>query len=469
MSAGEGMTESQRIAVEHREGPMLILAGPGSGKTRVITHRIAGMTADGINPRSILAITFTNKAAHEMVERVAVLIPGVRVWISTFHRFCARLLRQRAEAVGLQSNFSILDSADQKQLVKQILSDLNIDSVHFPPRQIASRISRAKNELKSAEEVARTFSDSVGNHLEAVLARVYPKYQQRLLESNAVDFDDLLLHVVTLLSENPNLREQFSERYRYVMVDEYQDTNLAQYRIVAALSSGHRNLCVTGDPDQSIYGWRGAKIENILRFERDFPNATVVRLEQNFRSTGRILKAADELIAHNVHRKAKSLITDNAQGEPVRLLRFDDGLHEAHAIAESIRRAVDNGERIWSDFAIFYRVNALSREVERALARNNVPFQVASGLAFYDRAEIKDVLAYLRLINNPRDETAFRRIVNTPRRGIGKTTVGRLAAWAETQGLSLLEAAGRAGEIDSLSKRSVTLVGAFAELLSEFS
>jgi DNA helicase II / ATP-dependent DNA helicase PcrA len=341
----EEFTANQLCAVEHHQGPLLILAGPGSGKTRVITHRIARMVAEGINPWNILAITFTNKAAKEMEDRVSALLPGNRVWISTFHRFCSRLLRSRAQGVGLQPNFSILDTSDQSQLIRQVLHDLDIDSTHFPPKRIAAKISNAKNEMKTAEDVSRSFTDSIGNHMEAVVARVYPEYQKRLLQSNAVDFDDLLLHVVTLLTENVDLREQLGDRYRYVMVDEYQDTNLAQYRIVAGLSERHRNLCVTGDPDQSIYGWRGARIDNILRFESEFPNATVVRLEQNFRSTGQILRAADQLIANNTQRKPKSLITDNADGEPVRLLVYDDGRQEADLIAVSIQNAVERGGR----------------------------------------------------------------------------------------------------------------------------
>ncbi|GAB4160903.1 MAG: UvrD-helicase domain-containing protein [Planctomycetaceae bacterium] len=467
--AATQFTESQRQAIEHLNGPLLILAGPGSGKTRVVTHRIARMVQSGINPWNILAITFTNKAANEMAERVSALMPGHRVWISTFHRFCARLLRSRGEAVGLQPNFSILDTSDQRQLIRQILHDQDIDSVHFPPNRIAAKISNAKNEMRTAETVAASFSDAIGNHMDAVVARVYPEYQKRLLQSNAVDFDDLLLHVVTLLSENEELRRQLGERYQFVMVDEYQDTNLAQYQIVSALSEQHRNLCVTGDPDQSIYGWRGARIDNILRFESDFPNAHVVRLEQNFRSSGRILRAADQLIANNTQRKAKTLVTDKSEGEPVTLLLFDDGRQEADFISCSIRDAVESGQRQYSDFAIFYRVNALSRELERALMRHRVPYQVAAGMSFYDRAEIKDVLAYLRLMNNPQDETAFRRIVNSPKRGIGKTTVSRVSLWAAEQGCSLLEASSRADEIPTLSTRAKKLVKNFAELMDNLS
>jgi len=463
------LTPAQQQAVEHQDGPLLILAGPGSGKTRVVTHRIARMVERGVDPRDILAITFTNKAANEMAERTDKLVNGRRVWISTFHRFCARLLRSRAEGVGLQPNYTILDTGDQTTLVRQILHDLDIDSVHFPPRRIGAKISNAKNDLLTADDVAGRFRESVGNHIEAVFARVYPEYQKRLLQSNAVDFDDLLLHVVTLLGENPELRRQLGGRYRYVMVDEYQDTNLAQYRIVAGIAGEHQNLCVTGDPDQSIYGWRGARIDNILSFERDFPRARVVRLEENFRSTKEILKSADLLIAHNTQRKAKSLITANDDGIPVQCLLFRTGTHEADEIAQDIRRAVDDGERSWSQFAVFYRMNALSRELERALARHNIPFQVAAGVAFYDRAEIKDVLAYLRLIFNPDDETAFRRVVNTPKRGIGKTTIDKLADWARWQNVSLFNAAARCDEYPKLSARAVKALKEFVKMIGELS
>jgi DNA helicase-2/ATP-dependent DNA helicase PcrA len=464
-----GLTPAQQQAVEHQDGPLLILAGPGSGKTRVVTQRIARMVDRGVDPRDILAITFTNKAAREMAERTEKLVAGRHVWISTFHRFCARLLRSRAEGVGLQPNYTILDTGDQTQLIRLILHDLDIDSVSFPPRRIAGKISNAKNDLRFADDVAQRFSESVGNHMEAIFARVYPEYQKRLLQSNAVDFDDLLLHVVTLLTENPELRRQLGGRYQYVMVDEYQDTNLAQYRIVAGIAGEHQNLCVTGDPDQSIYGWRGARIDNILSFERDFPGAKVVRLEENFRSTKEILKSADLLIAHNTQRKAKSLITANDDGIPVQCLFFRTGTHEADEIAQDIRRAIDDGERSWSQFAIFYRMNALSRELERALVRHNIPFQVAAGVAFYDRAEIKDVLAYLRLIFNPDDETAFRRVVNTPKRGIGKTTVDKLADWARWQGVSLFNAAARCDEYPKLSARAVKSLKAFVKMIGELS
>jgi DNA helicase II / ATP-dependent DNA helicase PcrA len=467
VSSSADLTPNQMQAVDHFRGPLLVLAGPGSGKTRVITRRIARLIERGVNPREILAITFTNKAADEMGERVKELVPQGRVWVSTFHRFCARLLRSRAEIVGLGANFSIFDTTDQRQLLREVLRDLNIDAVHFSPNKVAHRISNAKNNLQSAADVARSFDDAVGNHLDAVVSRVYPVYQRRLMESNAVDFDDLLLHVVKLLSENPELRHSLDERYRYVLVDEYQDTNPAQYRIVAALSQDFPNLCVTGDPDQSIYGWRGARIDNILRFESDYPSAVVVRLEENFRSTQQILKTADSLIAHNVLRKQKRLVTDNPDGEPVELVVYRDGEHEADEIARDMRRQVEAGERAWSDFGILYRVNALSREIEFALLRHRVPYQIASGVEFYERAEIKDTLAYLKLISNPADRIAFLRVVNTPRRGIGKTSIAKLVDWAERSGVSLVEAAGRVSEIPGLPKKAGASLKKFAELIAD--
>ncbi len=469
MSCFSDLTDSQREAVEHVDGPLLVVAGPGSGKTRVITRRIAHLISRGVSPRAILAITFTNRSAGEMADRVGDLVAGGGVWVSTFHKFCSSLLRRYAPHVGLQSNFSIFGTTDQRQLIRQVLHELDFDAVHSPPAQVGARISRAKNAMIGPEHFEERFQASVGDHLQAVVARVYPEYQKWLLKSNAVDFDDLLLHVVTLLSENPELRRDLDARYRYVLVDEYQDTNLVQYRIVQGLSQDAPNLCVTGDPDQSIYGWRGARLENILSFEADFPDAKVVRLEQNFRSTREILKTADELIAHNQRRKIKSLLTDDAGGRPVELLTFSDGKQEADVIARRIRTAVESSPRKWSDFALFYRVNSLSRELELALSRHRIPYQVAAGVAFYERAEVKDLLAYLRVIHNPADDTAFRRIVNTPLRGIGKTTLGRLANWAESGGTSLMEAAKQAGQVPRLSKRAVAALKSFESMLSRFS
>lgn len=463
------LTPSQWAAVEHFEGPLLVLAGPGSGKTRVITRRIARLVERGVAPQHILAITFTNKAAREMAERVTQLLPGRHVWVTTFHKFCARLLREYGSAVGLQPNFSIFDTTDQQQVLKQVLHDCDFDATHFPPAKIGWRISQAKNELLTPELFCRRYEEQVASHFEAVVARVYPQYQRRLLAANAVDFDDLLLHVAALLQEHEELRRELDRRFRFILVDEYQDTNRAQYQIVAALSQDLPNLCATGDPDQSIYGWRGAQIENILRFERDFPEVQVIRLEDNFRSTPEILHVADQLIAHNRHRKPKRLTTTNPSGPPVELRLYRDGRHEAEEIAAEMARQVRDHGRNWSDFAIFYRVNALSRSLETALARQKIPYQVAAGVAFYERSEVKDLLAYLRLIENPRDALAFLRVVNTPARGLGKTTVEKLRRWADDQHLTFLEAAQQARSIPGLNKRAASALVQFATLIDDLS
>jgi DNA helicase-2/ATP-dependent DNA helicase PcrA len=462
------LNPSQWEAVNHLDGPLLVLAGPGSGKTRVISRRIVRLIEAGVAPGQILAITFTNKAAGEMASRVASLLPGRNVWVSTFHRLCARLLRRDAAAVGLQPNFTIFDTADQAQLVKGIMTDLNEDSKHYKPGRILHRISQAKYHLQTPEMFARSAEDRRGNPLDQLVSRVYTVYEAMLLKANAVDFDDLLMHVCRLLMENEEIRAELDHRYRYIMVDEYQDTNVPQYQIVRALSHDYPNLCATGDPDQSIYGWRGAEIGNILRFEEDFPSVRVVRLEQNYRSTKAILRAADSLIAHNIRRKDKTLFTENPEGEPVEVLTFVSHREEAAGVVELIRLLADQERRPWSDFAIFYRVNALSRELERALARYRIPHQVAAGVAFYERAEIKDLLAYLRLIHNPADRAAFLRIVNTPARGIGKNTAQKLAAWADREGTTLLEAARRGAEFPGLNPRATAALRRFAGMIDDF-
>lgn len=462
------LTAAQTAAVQHGEGPLLVLAGPGSGKTRVVTRRLAQLVESGIPPRNLLAITFTNKAADEMQRRVAQLLPGARVWVSTFHRFCARLLRQHAAMVGLQQNFTILDAGDQRQVLRHILREEDLDPVAFGAEKIGFRISAAKNDLVDAETYRRRYEEQVADHWQAAVVRVYPAYQRWLLASNAVDFDDLLLHCAVLLAENDELRTELDERYRYIIVDEYQDTNRAQYQIVSALSQVHRNLCVTGDPDQSIYGWRGARIENILRFERDYPDARVVRLEENFRSTQAIVRSADRLIGHNRQRKAKRLITENPEGTPVKLLCFRDEAHEADGIAARMQQLADAG-RDWSEMALFMRVNALSRQVERALTRRRIPHQIAAGAAFFDRTEIKDLLGYLRLVQNPADRAAFGRVVNTPARNLGETSQRRLLRWADEHGLTPLDAVTRAKEVPKLSKRAVTAFRAFGDMMAEFS
>ena len=469
MSQPSDLTPSQWDAVDHFEGPLLVLAGPGSGKTRVITRRIARLIERGVPAGQILAITFTNKAAREMDARVQALMPGSEVWVSTFHRFCARLLRRYASTVGLQPNYTILDTTDQKAILKKVLVDLDIDPAHYSLNSIAHRISQAKNQMQSADSMLQAVQSSQAGFFDKIVSRIYAGYQQSLASSNAVDFDDLLLHVCVILMENPEIRAELDDRYRFILVDEYQDTNLVQYRIITALSQNNPHLCATGDPDQSIYRWRGAEIANILRFEADFPSARVVRLEQNYRSTKAILEIADRLIGHNIHRKSKALFTDNPEGDPVELLVFADEVEEANGIARTIRRLVHEQQHRWSDFAVFYRVNSLSRGIETALARQAIPCQVAAGVAFFERAEVKDLLAYLRLIFNPSDQTAFLRAVNTPPRGIGKTTQVRLAQWAQQSKCSLLEAAATADQIPGLARRSATALLKFARLIADLS
>ncbi len=455
-----GLTVPQREAVEHLDGPLLMLAGPGSGKTRVVTHRIANLLRHGIPAWQIVALTFTNKAADEMRMRVEALAPGQPVWMGTFHRFCARLLRRYAAQVGLSENYSIYDAADSRQAIKRACEAAEVSLSHTSPDQVAAVISRAKNRLVTAEMMAE---QSV-RHNEQVAARVYPVYQRQLMTANAVDFDDLLLHVATLLRDSGEIRAELDARYRYILVDEYQDTNLAQYAIVRALSIDYPNLSVTGDPDQSIYGWRGADLNNILDFEQDYPAVKTVRLEQNYRSTPNILRVADQLIRHNRRRKHKQLFTANAEGEAVELKCYSDSAGEADDIAEQIAAAVLHEDCRPRDFAIFCRMNALTRSLEHALRRRSLPYQIVNGTEFYQRKEIKDLLAYLHLINNPSHDVALQRIINMPPRGIGAKTVERLRQAADQENISLLEAARKAGLIQSIPKRSATKVAAFVAL-----
>jgi DNA helicase-2/ATP-dependent DNA helicase PcrA len=461
----ESLTPAQLQAVTHVGGPLLILAGPGSGKTRVVTHRIAHLLQQGIAGKNILALTFTNKAADEMKARLARLVSLPTVWMGTFHRFCARLLRIHAPLVGLSENYSIYDVDDSARMLAEAIADEGIDLTHATPEAIAHAISWAKNNLMGPDE----YVPRRGHHLGGIVERVYPAYQRRLLQANAVDFDDLLLHVARLLRENSDLRARLDERYRYILVDEYQDTNLAQYAIVRALSIDHPNLAVTGDPDQSIYGWRGANLSNILEFEKDFPQVKVVRLEQNYRSTKAILRVADELIRHNVRRKQKKLFTENPEGAAVRLNAYPTQRDEADDIAARIYNQIHDHGRRPRDFAIFYRTNALSRQLEHALRDHVLPYQIVNGLEFYQRKEIKDILAYLHLLNNPRSDVALLRIINTPTRGIGKATVDRLRDHARMKGLPLLEAARQAGIIEGLSKKSAVAVAKFIAIFDRLS
>ncbi|MGD0518260.1 MAG: UvrD-helicase domain-containing protein [Thermoguttaceae bacterium] len=461
----EGLTPQQREAVMHLEGPLLILAGAGSGKTRVVTHRVAWLLANGIQSWHILALTFTNKAAEEMQQRIERLVGDNSVWVGTFHRFCARLLRKYASFVGLQENFSIYDTDDSIQALRKAIRQAGTDVSHLTPDAIARAISWAKNNLISPSQYQASSSHLIG----ILVQKIYPYYQSSLLSSNAADFDDLLLHVATLLRENPEVRQSLDERYRFILVDEYQDTNLAQYAIARALSIDHPNLAVTGDPDQSIYGWRGANLNNILEFERDYPNVRVVRLERNYRSTKRILRVAADLIAHNVRRKEKSLYTENGPGVPVRLVRYETHKDEAEEIAARIGDEIRTGRRRPRDFAVFYRVNALSLAFELAMRAQGIAFQMVNSLEFFQRREIKDLLAYLQMLNNPMDEVAFMRVINTPARGIGKKTVEKLSDFALNTGIGMIDAARRVRQINSISSNTAGKICKFVDIFDRLS
>jgi DNA helicase-2/ATP-dependent DNA helicase PcrA len=476
------LTEPQRQAAMHIDGPLLIIAGAGSGKTRVITRRVAYLLAQGIGPSSILALTFTNKAAGEMKSRISdVLGRPLRdfgrldqPWpmICTFHSLCLRILRHYAERVGLPPHFSIFDAADQNKLVKEALKALDISSTNFPPGTVHGTISNAKNQLISAQ----AFASEAGDFYRKTVARAYTRYQQMLDENNALDFDDLLLRTAQALRDVPGVLQELQERFTYLMIDEYQDTNHAQYVIAHALAQANRNIAVVGDPDQSIYAWRGADIQNILDFEKDYPDAKVIRLEQNYRSTQRILTLASGLIAHNTRRKDKKLWTENPAGEPATVLLTTDEHEEAQAITQTLKELNKPGGKTgvgvrggydWNQMAIFYRMNSLSRVMEDALRRANVPYQIARGVEFYNRKEIKDVLAYLRVIANPRDALSLERIVNTPARGLGDTSLKLIAEFAVTQRLSLWEGLERADSV-TISKRAQNAARQFISLITRW-
>jgi DNA helicase-2/ATP-dependent DNA helicase PcrA len=443
------------------EGPLLILAGAGSGKTRVITRRVAYLLQQGVRPQNILAITFTNKAAGEMRQRVEKLVPGSPVWISTFHSMGARLLRLYADRVGMDKHFTIYDQTDRARLVKLALEDAGLDEGRFKPDTLANAISKAKNQLLGPEKYAQQARDFFAQ----AVARVYPVYEKRLRDANALDFDDLLFWPAQALKYNSDLRTELDARFRYILIDEYQDTNQAQYALIRALAVDYPNLCVVGDPDQSIYRFRGSDIRNILDFERDFPHARVLTLTTNYRSTKSILAAASTLIAHNRQRKPKDLVTDNPAGVPVSVLTFESGVEEADGIALRIRQAVDAGKRKFRDFAVFLRINALTRGLETAFVKHRVPFQIVKGLAFFDRKENRDVLAYLQLLLNPRNDLAFERVVNEPPRGIGKASLEHLQDYARPRELSLLAAAAEADRITTLKGRAAKGLKEFARMI----
>ncbi len=460
------LNEAQRLAVLHNEGPLLVLAGPGSGKTRVITLRLARLLAEGVPARQMLALTFTNKAAEEMSHRLRRLTPDAeQLWIGTFHRFAARMLRSYASLVGLEPNFSICDSDDSRMLMRLAVASSGVELTHVSPADIAKDISWAKARMVGPEQYQPSFHSSTGY----LTAEVYPHYQQQLLQANAVDFDDLLYYLATLLRDNPELRRQLDARFRYVLVDEYQDTNHAQYAIARALSIDYPNLMVTGDPDQSIYSWRGANIENILEFERDFPEASTIRLEANYRSTPQILAVADALIQNNLRRKHKTLQPTRGAGPPVRLHVLPSDTDEARQVAASIAEELTGQRRKAGDFAVFYRTNSQSRLFELALAELGVPYHIVHGVEFFQRKEIRDVLAYLQLVNNPRNDIALRRVINTPPRRIGKVALQRLEAYAVEHRCSLLEACRNARGVDKLASPAAKAASGFSQLIDDLS
>ncbi len=468
----EDLNPEQREATEHVEGPLLVLAGAGSGKTRVLTARICHLIhAHGVPPDRILAVTFTNKAAGEMRERIGRMLGADPrgMWVGTFHALGARLLRRHVDRLGWDRAFSIFDADQSLRLVKSVQEAVGIDPKRWNPKAIRGEMSNAKNQLVSARQFAMDNEGSFDLFARTV-AKVYPEYQKTLEHQNAFDFDDLLVKPVELFEQVPALLEQYQERFQFILVDEYQDTNRAQYRFVELLAERHGNLMVVGDDDQSIYGWRGADIRNILDFEEGFPGARIVRLERNYRSTQSILDAANHVIAENVDRKGKTLRTERTGGEPITVVETFDETDEARWIVSDLETRIRDVPT-WSyrDTAVLYRTNAQARALEDAFRREGVPYQVIGSVRFYERREIQDVLGYLRLISNPRDEIAFDRVVNYPRRGIGLTSLEHLRRWASDQGLTLLEAAERAEEIMDIRAAATHALVRFAELVREFS
>ncbi|ARW37872.1 DNA helicase PcrA [Bacillus amyloliquefaciens] len=434
-----GLNPVQQEAVKTTDGPLLLMAGAGSGKTRVLTHRIAYLMAEKhVAPWNILAITFTNKAAREMKERVeSILGPGAdEIWISTFHSMCVRILRRDIDRIGINRNFSILDTADQLSVIKGILKERNIDPKKFDPRSILGSISSAKNELIEPEEFAKT----AGGYYDQVTSDVYADYQKKLLKNQSLDFDDLIMTTIKLFERVPEVLEFYQRKFQYIHVDEYQDTNRAQYLLVKQLAARLENICVVGDSDQSIYRWRGADIANILSFEKDYPSANVILLEQNYRSTKRILQAANEVIKNNSNRKPKNLWTGNDEGVKLSYYSGDNEFGEGQFVAGKIYELNSSGRRKLSDIAILYRTNAQSRVIEETLLKAGLNYNIVGGTKFYDRKEIKDILAYLRLVSNPDDDISFTRIVNVPKRGVGATSLEKIASYAAMNGMSLFQA-----------------------------
>ena len=460
----EGMNDRQKEAVQHTQGPLLIMAGAGSGKTRVLTHRMAYILAEEeVHPWNILAITFTNKAAREMKERVSQLVgpQAEDMWVSTFHSMCVRILRRDIEILGYQRSFTICDPSEQQTAMKRILKKLDIDSEKYDYRMILNRISQAKNDLEDVEE----FNKKYTGYVEQIIAKCYREYQKELAKSMTLDFDDLIMLTVQLFQKHPETLQYYQQKFQYIHVDEYQDTNHAQYRLVTMLAKKFKNICVVGDADQSIYGWRGADMSNILEFEKDYQNAKVVLLEQNYRSTKTILQAANHVIENNVNRKVKKLWTENEEGQAITYYRAQSEQDEGRYVLSQIQSLLRDGYH-YDDFAILYRTNAQSRVMEENLLKSNIPFRLVGGQRFFERLEIKDLLAYLRLIVNSQDDLSFRRIVNSPKRGIGATSLAKLSDFAEVYQFSLLEASLQT-TLSPLSGKAAKALEKFATTIEE--
>ena len=466
MSIYDTLNNEQREAVFCTEGPLLMLAGAGSGKTRSLTHRIAYLIEEkGVAPWNILAITFTNKAAQEMRERVDALVGygSEDIWISTFHATCSRILRRHIDLLGYDRNFTIYDASDQKSLMKEVLKEMKIDTKQFPERSVMSEISSAKNEYKSPLDYRNEYGSNFRNQR---IADIYEHYQKRLKENNALDFDDLLVKMVDLFQTNPDVLEHYQDRFQYIMVDEYQDTNTVQFLLVSLLAKKYRNLCVVGDDDQSIYKFRGANIYNILNFEKVFPDAQVIRLEQNYRSTQNILNAANGVIANNKGRKEKKLWTENQKGELVHFKQYDTEYDEADGVVSRINFLAMRGVQ-YKDMAILYRTNAQSRIFEERLKQKNIPYAIVRGISFYDRKEIKDLMSYLKVVDSGMDDLSVKRIINVPKRGIGQTTINRLQEFAILNQMSFLDAVFNADEIPEVA-RALAKLHKFADMIEEF-
>lgn len=465
MNLERELNPQQLDAVKHTNGPLIIFAGAGSGKTRVLTYRIAYLLSLGVSPFHILAVTFTNRAAAEMRERVQQLVgsDGRNVWISTFHSMAVRILRREARHIPYDQSFIIYDDADQMTVMKRCIEELRVDDRKFRPRGVLAEISSLKNELVDPEE----YSELVRNVREETIAKLYSLYQKKLRQQNAMDFDDLLVQTVRLFRSEPQVLQNYQQRFQYIMVDEYQDTNHAQYVLIHLLAGGRKNICVVGDDDQSIYGWRGADIRNILNFERDYPDVRVIKLEQNYRSTQCILNVANELISHNRGRKPKELWTSNREGAPVYFYQAFDEKDEAKFVGNTIKDLISRGEAVYRDCAVFYRTHAQSRPIEEECIRSGIPYRIYGGQRFYERKEIKDILAYLRVVSNPADEVSLRRIINVPRRGIGDTTIARVEEAALRTGRTFAEALAHP-ECADLGARAVGAIKGFFKMVNRW-